>query len=71
MNVYMPAIASYGWIGLMMGVSTTQPEAAIVTDAYQSASRRLETAQTDVDKHAAYTHLDVDQLRAERAQALN
>jgi hypothetical protein len=52
-------------------VSTTQHEAAIATDAYQSASRRLEAAQTDIDKYAAYTHLNVDELQANRDQELN
>jgi hypothetical protein len=52
-------------------VSTTQHEAAIATDAYQSASRRLEAAQTDIDKYAAYTHLNVDELQADRDQELN
>ncbi len=52
-------------------VSTTRHEATLATDAYQSATRRLEIAQSDVDKYAAYTHLDADQLRAERDQALD
>ncbi len=52
-------------------VSTTQHEAAIATDAYQSATHRLETAQSDVDKYAAYAYLNADHLHAERDQALN
>jgi hypothetical protein len=52
-------------------VTTTQHEAAIASDAYQTAAQRANNAQTELDKLAAYTHLDSAALRSERDQALD
>ena len=52
-------------------VTTTRHEAAIASDAYQTAAQRAEHAQTEVDNLAGYAHLDPDALRSERDQALN